>query len=239
MQIVKYTLLTILFALVGAGGQLDALAADGAADGLYSLRGKRPINDISEAPANVGVILPIKGVHDRSFKGQPPQVPHKVKAKRISLKSNQCLECHSDDNYEEAGTTQIHRSHFVNRAGERLGRVSTRFYFCNQCHVQQINKTPLVVNTFSTAKNLVVTSSHKNDVFSLRGNRRLKDLSSTPDAAGVILPIKGVHNRAYKGQPPMIPHKVKAKRISIKRNQCLECHSDENYEEIGHDADSP
>ena len=152
MRNAKFPLLTILFTLVTGVWQAGVEAADGAADGLYSLRGKRPINDISEAPGHVGVILPIKGVHDRSFKGQPPQVPHKVKAKRISIKKNQCLECHSDENYEEVGTTQIHRSHYVNRAGEKQGRVSTRFYFCNQCHVQQINKTPLVANLFRTTK---------------------------------------------------------------------------------------
>ena len=146
MQTAKLLFMTILIALVTGVWQQGVQAADGAADGLYSLRGKRLLNDISETPGDVGVILPIKGVHDRSFQGQPPQVPHKVKAKRISIKKNQCLECHGDDNYEEAGTTEIHRSHFVNRAGKKLGRVSTRFYFCNQCHVQQINKTPLVAN---------------------------------------------------------------------------------------------
>ena len=75
-------------------------------------------------------------------------VPHKVKADRISLKKNQCLECHGDLNYKDLDATKIHDSHFVNRAGERLGSVSTRFYFCTQCHAQQIDKTALVANDF-------------------------------------------------------------------------------------------
>ena len=129
MQTARLLFLTILVALVTGVWQQGVRAADGAADGLYSLRGKRLLNDISEAPGDVGVILPIKGVHDRSFKGQPPQVPHKVKAKRISIKKNQCLECHGDDNYEEAGTTEIHRSHFVNRAGRNWGAFRRAFIF--------------------------------------------------------------------------------------------------------------
>jgi len=202
-------------------------------DGVYSLRGKRVISDISEAPVQAGILSPLKGTLDRSFRGQPPKIPHKVKAKRISLKKNQCLECHSELNYKEIGTTKVHDSHYFNRAGEQLGRISTRFYFCNQCHVEQANKTPLVANNFATSAVLKIKSTHKNDVFSLRGARRLNDISSTPDLAGVILPIKGTHMRSFKGQPPMVPHKVKAKRISLKKNQCLSCHSDVNYKEIG------
>ena len=62
--------------------------------------------------------------------------------KEFHLKKNQCLECHSELNFKEIGTTQVHESHYVNRAGERLGNVSTRYYFCNQCHVEQANKDP-------------------------------------------------------------------------------------------------
>ena len=229
MQIAKFIFLT---GVVAFAATLVPMGVE-AGDGVYSLRGKRALETISETPNAAGVILPIAGVHGRSFQGQPPQVPHKVKANRISLKKNQCLECHGDGVYEQAGTTMVHRSHFINRAGKNIGRVSTRFYFCNQCHVQQLNKTPLVLNNFATTVKLMVKKSHKNDVFSLRGNRRLNDVSDTPDVAGVILPIKGTHDRSYTGQPPMVPHKVKAKRISIKRNQCLECHGDLNAEEIG------
>ena len=229
MQSAKY-MGVLLVTLLVVGVSAPFVLAD---DGVYSLRGKRAISDLSDEPIRAGVLLPLKGTLDRSYRGQPPQVPHKVKAKRISLKKNQCLECHGDENYQLIGTTKVHDSHFVNRDGKRLGHVSTRFYFCTQCHVQQANKTPLVANNFASSKVLKIKSTHENDVFSLRGAKRIDDMSSTPDLSGVILPIKGVHARSYKGQPPMIPHRVKTKRISLKKNQCLECHSELNYKEIG------
>jgi len=143
MQHAKFILLTTFIALLAATWQAGAQA-----DGLYSLRGKKALSDMSDTPSAAGVILPTKGVHDRSYKGQPPQVPHLVKAKRISLKKNQCLECHGDQVFEEAETTKVHDSHYVNRAGEKLGKISTRFYFCTQCHAQQSDRAPLVANTF-------------------------------------------------------------------------------------------
>ncbi len=229
MPIAKITRVGLLTVFLASIWSLAGVAGDG----VYSLRGKRAISDLSEMPVQAGILLPLNGTLDRSYRGQPPQVPHKVKAKRISLKKNQCLECHGDENYQEIGTTKVHDSHFFNRAGEQLGRVSTRFYFCNQCHVEQANKTPLVANSFATSSVMKVKRTHRNDVLSLRGARRIDDSSSTPDLSGIILPIKGVHDRSYKGQPPLIPHKVKAKRISLKKNQCLSCHSELNHEEIG------
>ncbi len=141
MKYAKLIVVTTLMALVGGPSIANA-------DELRSLRGSRTVDDLSMTPARAGVILPDEGLHERSYEGQPPMVPHKVKPERISLKNNQCLECHSDLNYKDLKATKIHDSHFVNRAGERLGSVSTRFYFCTQCHAQQIDKTPLVTNNF-------------------------------------------------------------------------------------------
>ena len=39
-------------------------------------------------------------------------------------------------------------THFVDREGQRLGQVSTRRYFCLQCHVPQEAAKPLVGNSF-------------------------------------------------------------------------------------------
>jgi cytochrome c-type protein NapB len=144
MKNLKCSLSALLLGLV-------ALAASPmvAADDLASLRGTRTIDTLSANPERAAVILPDDGEHKRSFDGQPPMIPHKVKPGRISLRTNQCLECHGAIEYKDLEAPLVHESHFVNRAGEDLGSVSTRFYFCNQCHAPQLDKTPLVTNTFT------------------------------------------------------------------------------------------
>ena len=123
---------------------LDAIAVDGAS----SLRGYRPVEKISVRPAQARVILPDK-VYPRSYKHAPPLIPHRVDQARISLKKNQCLGCHSDLEAGDIKATPIGKNHYVNRKGERTGYVSTRYYFCTQCHAPQMNKPPLVDNRFN------------------------------------------------------------------------------------------
>jgi cytochrome c-type protein NapB len=42
----------------------------------------------------------------------------------------------------------VSESHYVDRRGLQLPQVSTRRYFCMQCHVAQEAVQPLVGNTF-------------------------------------------------------------------------------------------
>jgi len=39
-------------------------------------------------------------------------------------------------------------THYVDRNGNFLAEMSPRRYFCNQCHVTQVETGPLVENTF-------------------------------------------------------------------------------------------
>jgi len=39
-------------------------------------------------------------------------------------------------------------THYVDRNGNFLAAMSPRRYFCNQCHVTQVETRPLVDNTF-------------------------------------------------------------------------------------------
>ena len=85
---------------------------------------------------------------DRDYLQQPPLIPHKIDQYRITIKFNQCLGCHSWQNYKTRNATKISQTHFESRDGMVLANVSARRYFCTQCHVPQTGATPLVENTF-------------------------------------------------------------------------------------------
>jgi cytochrome c-type protein NapB len=59
-------------------------------------------------------------------------------------------------------------------------------------------------------------------VMSLRGTAAIDESPTVPD---VKKPARGKRfSRAYRQQPPMIPHKVAKYQINLKVNQCLRCH---------------
>jgi cytochrome c-type protein NapB len=107
----------------------DANTVDQAGD-LKAYAGKRP-----------GSGAPIA----RTFKEQPPLIPHAVdNFDEITVADNQCLECHSREKASEKKAPQVADSHMIGRAGVlRMDR-----YQCNTCHVPQVDAKPLVVNTF-------------------------------------------------------------------------------------------
>lgn len=118
-------------------------------DGFAPLRGKVALDRVNNAPAPK-VALTDKAQLARSFAQQPPLIPHPIDGFQLDLKNNQCLGCHSVENYKTYGATRISQTHFVDRSGKTLDQVSSRRYFCNQCHVVQTSATPLVQNTFRT-----------------------------------------------------------------------------------------
>ncbi len=119
-------------------------------ESIPSLRGVHGINELSEAPMSAKIMLPDEGIHPRDIPHQPPLIPHKTDKTRISLMKNQCLGCHGKLEFKEVGATEIGENHYINRAGEKLGHISTRYYFCTQCHAPQENLKPLVKNNFAS-----------------------------------------------------------------------------------------
>lgn len=85
---------------------------------------------------------------ERDYVQQPPLVPHKIEGYKINLKFNKCLTCHSWKNYKKARATKISQTHFSDRQENVLANISSRRYFCTQCHVPQMNATPLIENEF-------------------------------------------------------------------------------------------
>lgn len=84
----------------------------------------------------------------RSHRWQPPVIPHNVKGYQITKNVNTCMTCHSRKDSERTGARPVAKSHYLDRDGRELPNVSTRRYFCLQCHAPQYDAQPLVGNSF-------------------------------------------------------------------------------------------
>lgn len=91
----------------------------------------------------------------RNYPMQPPTIPHKVAGYRVDLNSNKCLSCHSRRRVAETQAPMVSVTHYMDRDGNFLAEVSPRRYFCNQCHVPQMEVRPLVDNTFQDVDNIL------------------------------------------------------------------------------------
>ncbi|HEX8990015.1 MAG TPA: nitrate reductase cytochrome c-type subunit [Rhodocyclaceae bacterium] len=87
----------------------------------------------------------------RTFKGQPPLIPHEVeKYLPITMEENDCLDCHISDDFKGRKMPRIGDSHFSKTEKEPDGspKVNMSRWQCNSCHVPQVDAPPLVDNTF-------------------------------------------------------------------------------------------
>jgi len=114
---------------------LESLRGDHALDADANKAGKHKVN--SE-----------EGGYERSFELQPPLIPHTVDKYKITLKNNGCMKCHSEKAYKKENTKRVGDSHYLDRDGNTLKTLSSRRYFCTQCHVPQVKSDPLVENTY-------------------------------------------------------------------------------------------
>src|SRR5262245_29808416 len=114
------------------------------------LRGATPIPDL-----NASGIYKMER-HDRviprNHAWQPPIIPHNVKGYQITKNVNMCMVCHSSKAAPRTGATPVAKSHYIDRDGNVLPNISTRRYFCLQCHAPQFDAEQLVQNTFQPAK---------------------------------------------------------------------------------------
>ena len=124
---------------------IPALAGD-----VQSLRGKTESPEINPTP-ELTKQRADKGRFTRNYRQQPPLVPHKIAKYEIDLKVNQCLRCHDWPYSNEEGATKVSETHYFNRNGVALDRVSPTRWFCTQCHVPQAQARALVRNKFKSA----------------------------------------------------------------------------------------
>ena len=86
---------------------------------------------------------------------QPPTVPHKIDNYQIDTNANKCMSCHSRRRTEESQAPMVSVTHYMDREGNFLADISARRYFCNQCHVVQIDVDPLLDNEFEDIDDLL------------------------------------------------------------------------------------
>lgn len=90
----------------------------------------------------------------RNYRQQPPLIPHTIEKYQIDLKANECLSCHDWTNAGDRKAPTLSMTHYQDRNGNQLDRVAGTRWFCNQCHVPQVDAPALVDNTFApSAKN--------------------------------------------------------------------------------------
>ena len=95
----------------------------------------------------------------RNYDMQPPTIPHRVDGYQVDKNFNKCLDCHARAKTEFSQAIPVSATHYVDRSGKVLGQISTRRYFCMQCHVAQEPVRPFVVNTFEDIDTVIRNSA--------------------------------------------------------------------------------
>ncbi len=97
----------------------------------------------------------------RSYAMQPPTIPHKTDNYQVDRFANKCMTCHARTRASDTQATPISLTHYIDRDGNFLADVSPRRYFCEQCHVVQMQAQPAVKNTFRDVDAIIRKDSKK------------------------------------------------------------------------------
>jgi cytochrome c-type protein NapB len=139
---------------------LLALAATAAFAGAFPdrhhdpLRGDAGFNDQTRPPPLIGAEnRDLKRV--RSYAMQPPTIPHSIDNYQIDRFVNRCMMCHARTRAGETQATPISITHYTDRDGNFLVDVAPRRYFCDTCHVVQMDVEPRIKSNFEDVETLV------------------------------------------------------------------------------------
>lgn len=91
----------------------------------------------------------------RNYAMQPPVIPHRVDGYQVDKNFNKCMDCHARGKIEFSQAIPVSITHYMDRDGNVLGQISTRRYFCMQCHVAQDNVRPIVNNSFQDVDTVI------------------------------------------------------------------------------------
>ena len=98
---------------------------------------------------------------ERAYSMQPPTIPHKIDNYQVDKNVNTCLACHSRGRAPLTQAVAVSVSHYMDRDGNFLAEISPRRYFCEQCHVAQVDARPLVENRFEDVDEIIKRSAAK------------------------------------------------------------------------------
>jgi cytochrome c-type protein NapB len=84
----------------------------------------------------------------RNYDKQPPIIPHRVDGYQVDKNFNKCLDCHARAKTDFSQAVPVSETHYMDRSGKVLPQISTRRYFCPQCHLAQDPVPALVGNSF-------------------------------------------------------------------------------------------
>ena len=104
--------------------------------------------DVELEPAKMARVDNSDVKRKRAYPMQPPTIPHKVDMYQVDLNANKCMSCHSRRRSQDSQAPMVSVTHYQDRDGNFLADISTRRYFCQQCHVTQENVKPLLANEF-------------------------------------------------------------------------------------------
>ena len=124
-----------------------ALVCVQAAPFVDAMRGPTPIIATTEPP-RMGNAVNDDNRLKRNFSYQPPIIPHRIDGYQVDKNFNKCLDCHAREKTDFSQAIPVSKTHYIDRSGKTLDHISTRRYFCKQCHVAQENVAPLVGNGF-------------------------------------------------------------------------------------------
>lgn len=123
------------------------LACAQAAPFVDAARGPTPITGTTEPPRLGNQVNDDKRV-ERNYSQQPPVIPHRIDGYQVDKNFNKCLDCHAREKTAFSQAIPVSATHYIDRSGKVLDHISTRRYFCKQCHVAQENVPSLVGNGF-------------------------------------------------------------------------------------------
>lgn len=111
------------------------------------LRGPVAITGTTQPPRLGNAVNDDKRLQ-RNYSHQPPIIPHRIDGYQVDKNFNKCLDCHARGKTTFSQAAPVSHSHYIDRSGKVLDHISTRRYFCNQCHVVQEDVPALVTNRF-------------------------------------------------------------------------------------------
>jgi cytochrome c-type protein NapB len=142
---------------------LNANAADKETiNSVATLRDATPI-DIQKEPNRIPKVVNKDIKQGRNYPMQPPVIPHTTRSYEVNTNNNKCMSCHSRHRTEKSQAPMVSVTHYMDRDGNFLAEVSPRRYFCNQCHVTQVDAKPLVENTFTDMHSLMKMKTKSSD----------------------------------------------------------------------------